>query len=203
MDIKGQVRLYVHDNEVKTTKAERAETRVDFVLSDSASSTQPSTQPSTQHVVASTQHVVEVKNVVCAEYCAATAPVKRNLNHSVITRDFAIASFERAGLFPWGTITKQTFEGQPCVSERAIKHVRNMAALQDKGFRTTILFVANRGDCATMRACQEQDPAFTIARASASGVGVDCVRVRWEEDEKCYWHVQASWARIAILDALL
>ena len=53
----------------------------------------------------------------------------------------------------------------------------------------TVLFVLNRGDCAKMRACKEQDPVFAqeMDAVRAGGVSVKCFRVRWQPDGKCYF----------------
>ena len=42
------------------------------------------------------------------------------------------------------------------VSERAIKHLRNLAKLEKKGEDAKVLFVVSRGDCDGFRACHEQ-----------------------------------------------
>jgi sugar fermentation stimulation protein A len=137
-------------------------------------------------------HVVEVKNVVCADYCLETAPPKLRPNHCVIAVDEPLAQYSRAGLFPWG-LKNQTFEGEAVVSERAIKHVRNLASLRERPLqpitRASLLFCVNRGDCVRMRACSEQDPVFAleVEKAKEAGVGVDCFKVRWTAEGKCYW----------------
>ena len=90
LDIKTQVTL--------------GDSRVDFVVPSSSSGS----------------HVIEVKNVVCADYHASTAPAKINANHCVVTSSVPLPSYERSGLFPWGRVG-QEFEGKKVVSARAIK----------------------------------------------------------------------------------
>jgi len=75
------------------------------------------------------------------------------------------------------------------VSERSIKHVRNLAKLQDDGYKSSVLFVVNRGDCEVMRACNERDPVFAreVQLAKAQGVGIDSFRVRWTEEGEAWF----------------
>lgn len=135
-------------------------------------------------------NVVEVKNVVCADYHITTAPPKRNDNHCVVTSSVPSSSYARAGIFPWGKLG-QEFEGQKVVSERAIKHIRNLSSLlrykKNKIKSCTILFCLNRGDCKTMRACHEQDPVFAreLEKARNEGVEVKCFQVEWSPEGVC------------------
>ncbi|GMH85936.1 hypothetical protein TrST_g9949 [Triparma strigata] len=135
-------------------------------------------------------NVVEVKNVVCADYHASTAPAKRNENHCVVTSSAPISDYARAGIFPWGKVG-QEFEGKKVVSERAIKHIRNLSSLLQStknGIETaTVLFCLNRGDCKTMRACHEQDPVFAseLEKARKEGVEVKCFQVEWTPEGVC------------------
>jgi DNA-binding sugar fermentation-stimulating protein len=137
-------------------------------------------------------YVVEVKNVVCADYCQSTAPVKRSVNHCVVVNPKPFAEYSRAGLFPWGKLG-QEFEGRKVVSERAIKHVRNLSSLlrnkTNEVKSATVMFVLNRGDCKTMRACGEQDSMFAeeLDKAREEGVDAKCFKVRWEESGRCYF----------------
>jgi len=112
--------------------------------------------------------LVEVKNVVCSDFAPEFAPKKTGPNHCVIVADdvsseeSSIREYQRYGIFPWGRVG-QTFEGKKVVSERAIKHVRNLVDMiekKDENIKATILFVVNRSDCERMRACHEQCPVF-------------------------------------------
>lgn len=137
------------------------------------------------------EHIIEVKNVVCADYRAATAPEKKGKNHCVVSVDLPAEEYKRAGIFPWGRLG-QEFKGEKVVSERAIKHVRNLSKLCSKsggGHRASVLFVVNRGDCEVMRACHEQDEVFAreMKKAKESGVGVDAFRVRWTEEGEAWF----------------
>ena len=135
--------------------------------------------------------LLEVKNVVCADFRKDIAPEKRNPNHCVIVSEEDGDKYKRNAIFPWGKIG-QTFEGKKVVSERAIKHLRNLGDLTSKNndIKAVILFVINRADCEEMRACHEQCPVFAEelkAVSSINGVTVTSFRVRWTEDGKAYF----------------
>ena len=58
----------------------------------------------------------------------------------------------------------QEFDGKKVVSERAIKHLKELARIaknQSNGIsKAAVLMVVNRDDCAYFRACQEACPVF-------------------------------------------
>ena len=133
--------------------------------------------------------LIEVKNVVCADYFSGHAPEKRGDNHCVIVSPERDASkYERAALFPWGRVA-QEFEGQKVVSTRAIKHIRNLVDMRSEEVRPIVLFVVNRSDCERVRACGEACPVFAkeLAKASKKGVLVVAFRVRWSKCGKAYF----------------
>lgn len=148
--------------------------------------------------------LVEVKNVVCADYSSQDAPEKKGPNHCVIISSNS-SEYRRSALFPWGRVN-QTFEGQKVVSARAIKHIRNLVdtSLKQKKTGTNsnnektgkatiiepiILFVVNRSDCHTMRACHEVCPVFAkeLKNAEESGVKILAVRIRWTPSGQAYF----------------
>lgn len=99
--------------------------------------------------------------------------------------------YRRYGIFPWGRVG-QTFEGKKVVSERAIKHIRNLAnmvARKDENIKATILFVVNRSDCERMRACHEQCPVFAseLSDAVKKGCSVVSVKIRWTKEGKAFF----------------
>jgi len=132
--------------------------------------------------------LVEVKNVVCSDVAASLAPEKTGPNHCVIISDSE--DYSRTAIFPWGRIG-QTFEGKKVVSERAIKHLRNLGNLTatDDGINAIVLFVINRSDCEEFRACHEQCPMFAaeLKAASEKGCIVTSFRVRWTREGKAYF----------------
>jgi len=183
------------------------DSRIDFELVDnsninSSDDDKKSTQKHPRRAL------IEVKNVVCSDYCAEYAPVKTGPNHCVIIAsnndtDYRVekdattagknsTDYKRSGIFPWGRVNQQ-FEGEKVVSERAIKHLRNLSSLQsdlnDENVQTVVLFVINRSDCEQMRACHEACPVFAseLKAASDRGTLVISVRVRWTEDGKAYF----------------
>jgi DNA-binding sugar fermentation-stimulating protein len=147
------------------------------------------------------QGLIEVKNVVCSDYSKQHAPVKTGVNHCVVIAPETSDSeeeYERSGIFPWGKVA-QTFEGQKVVSERAIKHLRNLSILNKNGqvdkssnkrLTTVVLFVINRSDCVKMRACHEACPMFAseLKATSESGTMVLSFGVHWTKDGKAYFN---------------
>ncbi|KAL9181034.1 hypothetical protein ACHAXT_009839 [Thalassiosira profunda] len=138
----------------------------------------------------------EVKNVVCADYEAGTEPAITGPGHCVVvapsstkTKGKGKGGYQRAALFPWGRTRGQTFEGSKVVSERACKHLRNLQALRSKDVTPVVLFVVNRADCESVRACHERCPVFAevLAEAVKGGVKALAVRVRWTEGGECHF----------------
>lgn len=66
------------------------------------------------------------------------------------------------------------------VSERAARHLEELAALVREGHRATVVFTAQRGDCRGMRPSDLHDPAFAAAarHAAEAGVRFTAVRIR-------------------------
>lgn len=150
------------------------DSRVDFELTDHGSSKPRS--------------LIEVKNVVCSDYAANMAPVKTGPNHCVIKSDSE--NYSRTAIFPWGRVG-QTFEGKKVVSERAIKHMRNLGNLTatDESINAVVMFVINRSDCEHMRACHEACPVFAteLSATAEKGCIVTSFRVKWTLDGKAYF----------------
>jgi hypothetical protein len=135
--------------------------------------------------------LIEVKNVVCSDYAEVKAPVKNGPNHCVIiAQNDDTSPYRRTALFPWGRVG-QTFEGKKVVSERAIKHLRNLTDLGRKceDTQAVVLFVINRSDCESMRPCEEACPVFAqeLVSAVSKGCNLVGVRVRWTQEGKAYF----------------
>ena len=185
------------------------DSRVDFELINS------STPKCDDESSAETKRaLIEVKNVVCSDYCGEHAPSKTGPNHCVIiapetkhhkendaeamvkieSTSKVPQSYKRSGIFPWGRVG-QTFEGQKVVSERAIKHLRNLSKLNNnsesnKGkVQTVVLFVINRSDCESMRACHEACPVFAkeLKSTSDNGTIVLSFGIHWTESGKAFF----------------
>ncbi len=150
------------------------DSRVDFQLTDHGSSRPPL--------------LIEVKNVVCSDYAADLAPKKTGPNHCVIKS--ISENYSRSAIFPWG-LRAQKFEGQRVVSERAIKHLRNLGDVEatNEDIKTAVIFVINRSDCEHMRACHEQCPIFAKELKVVAGKGciVASFRVKWTQDGKAFF----------------
>ena len=144
--------------------------------------------------------LVEIKNVVCADYCSDTSTklrVDKKYKSYVYESDSPPSEYMRSGLFPIGK-SNQEVDGKKVVSERAIKHVRNLAKLvannsQEKPSspktNCVILFVLNRADCYSMRPCEEACGIFAeeVRKANQAGVSALCVRVRWTSEGKAFY----------------
>ena len=153
------------------------DSRVDFELIDHSKKAE-----------AKSLSLIEVKNVVCSDVAATLAPEKTGPNHCVIISEKK--DYSRTAIFPWGRIG-QTFKGKKVVSERAIKHLRNLGNLTatDNNINAIVLFVINRSDCEGFRACHEQCPMFAaeLKAASEKGCTVTSFRVRWTREGKAYF----------------
>ena len=137
---------------------------------------------------ASHRVIFEVKNVVCADYEAGTEPVKSGANHCVVVAQTTVSDgnnkeqYQRTALFPWAKTRSQMFEGQKVCSARALKHLKNLEHLLSKCDVTpVVLFVVNRSDCESIRACHEACPVFkeVLEEVVKKGVKALGVRVRW------------------------
>ncbi|KAL7538980.1 LOW QUALITY PROTEIN: hypothetical protein ACHAXR_008949 [Thalassiosira sp. AJA248-18] len=151
------------------------------------------------HPLDDTSHQIlfEVKNVVCADYEEGTEPTKTGPGHCVVvappsatpseSENAFNAGYQRSALFPWGRTRGQKFEGKSVVSERACKHLRNLQSLHNKNMTTVVLFIVNRSDCNSVRACQEKCPVFAevLDEVVKAGVKALAVRVRWTQEGEC------------------
>ena len=139
----------------------------------------------------SVKALIEVKNIVCSDYFTAHAPEKMNPNHCVIISPEEIETqYKRTAIFPWGRLG-QEFEGRKVVSARAIKHMRNLADMgkKDSTIQPVIMFVVNRSDCESVRACHEQCPVFAeeLTKAKKNGVKIVAFRVKWSKNGKAFF----------------
>ena len=160
------------------TQCTFGDSRVDFVITEKEE----------------TKLLIEVKNVVCADYSKVNAPTKRNANHCVIISSDEEETYQRSALFPWGRV-QQIWESEDgtktkVVSTRAIKHIRNLVEIsKEKKYNSTVLFVINRADCHQIRPCHEACHIFAkeLQIAHQNGVGIMAFRVSWTDDGKCYY----------------
>ena len=60
-----------------------------------------------------------------------------------------------------------------CVAARSSKHLRELEAMAAAGERAVVLFVVQRTDCESFRACAELDPKFAAALDQAAAAGVE------------------------------
>ena len=133
--------------------------------------------------------LLEVKNVVGAEYEEGTVPPTRSPVgvYEVSAADLP-APGERHAIFPHGSLKP----GIGVVSDRAIKHVHELGELEgtidaDSGrkIKTAVLFIVNRGDTTAFRPAHEACPMFAQCLKAAQKRGTKLIarEVRWELEE--------------------
>lgn len=144
--------------------------RVDFVL---------------ENIEEKTTFLVEVKNVVGADYIEGNVPLKRG-DVGVYTQPRKNADgsmYERHAIFPHGT--KKNKVG--VISDRAIKHLHELTNIQgtmDKNNRkiqSCMLFIINRSDCESFRPCHEADLVFAqvLLKAHENNVILIAKEIIW------------------------
>ena len=69
--------------------------------------------------------------------------------------------------------TKGLAEFPDCVAARSSKHLRELEAMAAAGERAVVLFVVQRTDCESFRACAELDQKFAAALDQAAAAGVE------------------------------
>lgn len=62
-----------------------------------------------------------------------------------------------------------------CVTERASKHMRELAAMAAAGHRAVVMFVVQRSDCAGFQVAADCDPAYAAAFREARNAGVEAL----------------------------
>jgi len=60
-----------------------------------------------------------------------------------------------------------------CKAERSSRHLADLAGQVAEGHRAVVLFVVQREDCETFRACADLDPAFAAGLDAAAKAGVE------------------------------
>ena len=69
-------------------------------------------------------------------------------------------------------------EWPDCVSARASRHLRELAAKAGEGDRAAVLFVILRPDCDRFAVAADLDPAFAAGLADARAAGVEVLVYR-------------------------
>jgi len=62
-----------------------------------------------------------------------------------------------------------------CVTARGAKHLRELAAMVAAGHRAVMLFLVQRGDCASFRIADDCDPAYAAGFIEARNAGVEAL----------------------------
>lgn len=85
------------------------------------------------------------------------------------------------------------------VTERGLKHLRELQAMVREGHRAALVFFIHRGDGTSFDAARAVDPAYAVELDRAAGAGVEILplRVRMEAQEGDGWSL--TWR----LDGLL
>ena len=133
--------------------------------------------------------LVEVKNVVGAEYLDGTVPVDRSpVGVYTISQEDQLGDGKRHAMFPHGS-TKPNIG---VVSDRAIKHVVELGDLQGtlhaesgRTIQTAVLFIVNRSDCSAFRPAHEACMMFSrcLMRSQKQGTIVLAQELVWELGE--------------------
>ena len=129
--------------------------------------------------------LVEVKNVVGADYIEGAVPAGRSEIgvYSVVPKESDGSDYVRHAIFPHGS--KKPDIG--VVSDRAIKHVHELTCMhgttdaQGRAVKSAVLFIINRSDCEAFRPCHEADMVFAqmLLRAREKGVNLIAKEVIW------------------------
>jgi DNA-binding sugar fermentation-stimulating protein len=153
--------------------------RVDFVLYGKAQE-QHKKSAKTKNTIT----LLEVKNVVGADYPCGQVPVGRS-KVGVYERECTTEKpYQRSAIFPHGS-KKVDID---VVSDRAIKHVHELTEMHGSTdsngnlIKCAILFVINRSDCNSFRPCHEADMLFAqvLLRASRRGLNLIAKEIVWE-----------------------
>jgi DNA-binding sugar fermentation-stimulating protein len=133
--------------------------------------------------------LIEVKNVVGADYCEGQVPSWRSevgvYTSPLVTTDGR--AYTQHAIFPHGS--KKPKIG--VVSDRAIKHIHELTHLHDtkdcngKIIQSVILFIVNRSDCECFRPCHEACMLFAqvLRRAQDKGVLLLAKELVWNHGQ--------------------
>jgi DNA-binding sugar fermentation-stimulating protein len=132
--------------------------------------------------------LVEVKNVVGAEYEENTVPAERSpVGVYTVSKEDLPGPGQRHAIFPHGSVKP----GIGVVSDRAIKHVTELTQLhgsKDKEtgrtIKSVVLFIINRSDTTAFRPAHEACPLFAqcLLKAQQSGVALLAREIVWTLD---------------------
>lgn len=133
--------------------------------------------------------LLEVKNVVGAEYEEGTVPDTRSpVGVYEVRQSDLPAKGERHAIFPHGSLKP----GIGVVSDRAIKHVHELGNIHGtvdevtgRTIKTAVLFIVNRGDTTAFRPAHECCPTFAqcLKKAGENGTKLIAREVKWELSE--------------------
>lgn len=161
----GLLKDVVGEYDIVSSQVTFGKSRVDFVLTNSQ---------------AKSKILLEVKNVVGADYPINLVPKNRNKVGVYETTENI-----RSAIFPHGS--KKS--GIEVVSDRAIKHVHELTELMNTkdennfDVKSAILFVVNRSDCNQFRPLHEADMLFAqvLYKAFKSGVMLIVQEIIWDK----------------------
>lgn len=129
------------------------------------------------------QRIVEVKTVVDTDYNSQwDLPARTKCVFQERSQPY-----RRTAIFPWGQSNQKGPQGERVVSARAIKHVRELASLVEKGsYQATILFVVVRKDAQRFRPNIDACPSFAryLRESHEKGVQILVKRVSSGEGEE-------------------
>jgi DNA-binding sugar fermentation-stimulating protein len=134
--------------------------------------------------------LVEVKNVVGAEYEENTVPAERSpVGVYTVSKEDLPGPGQRHAIFPHGSVKP----GIGVVSDRAIKHVTELTQMHGskdeetgRTIKSVVLFIINRSDTTAFRPAHEACPLFAqcLLKAQQSGVALLAREIVWTLEEK-------------------
>ena len=163
--------------------------RVDFVLLPPTQSLESSGRTKRKKSATSLEEqivtLLEVKNVVGADYPKGNVPSARSLIGTYESTLSLHEGYRRAAIFPHGSTN-----AVGVVSDRAIKHIHELTSLHGtfdesgRKIQSAILFIINRGDVEYFRPCHEADMLFAqiLHRAKNKGVKLIAKKLHWNEE---------------------
>ncbi|GBG26320.1 Hypothetical Protein FCC1311_025412 [Hondaea fermentalgiana] len=150
----------------------------------------------TQGATSPRKTLIEVKNVVCADYLPGENPISTGMEGELEPRlasclqDTQTGALLRAAVFPHGGTRKPKIK---VLSSRAIKHVHELTQLHlsrrlgEENLDSAMIFVVNRSDCERFRPAHESCPLFArvLYEASLAGVRLLAYTVDWDLASGC------------------
>lgn len=124
--------------------------------------------------------IMEIKNVPLADYVDVAKKDREKYRNEIENKNFN----EKISYFPDGYRKKST----DVVSERALKHINELAEIKEKGIRTILCYVIQRTDIKHFQT-SNIDIIYKKAVLDAynKGVEIKTLVVEWNEKGECFF----------------